>query len=132
MEKIHKLVDETYKLKKDVSDAEAKVLRATEAEEKRKIECETLLEQLRQMSGKVKKTEALRDEVLRMTVSDSSIFDEVIQACNTITNDAQHIERQCAQMHPDLGHAARNISGASVFTTQKLSTLRYLTDNCVR
>lgn len=131
MGKIRELVDATYALKKQIGEAEEKVKKAEEAEAKRKTECETLLEQLRQISGKEKKTESLRDDVLRMTVASSAIFDEVMQACRTVTSEAQSIDERCNRIDAGLARSVRNMNGASVFATQKLTSLRSLVNSCV-
>ena len=129
--KIREVVDATYALKKQIGEAEEKVKKAEEAEAKRKTECETLLEQLRQISGKEKKTESLRDDVLRMTVASSAIFDEVMQACRTVTSEAQSIDERCNRIDAGLARSVRNMNGASVFATQKLTSLRSLVNSCV-
>ena len=129
--KIRELVDATYALKNQTGEAEEKVKKAEEAEAKRKTECETLLEQLRQISGKEKKTESLRDDVLRMTVASSAIFDEVMQACRTVTSEAQSIDERCNRIDAGLARSVRNMNGASVFATQKLTSLRSLVNSCV-
>lgn len=129
--KIRELVDTTYALKKQINEAEEKMKKAEEAEAKRKTECETLLEQLRQISGKEKKTESLRDDVLRMTVTSSAIFDEVLQACRTVTSEAQSIDERCSRIDASLARSVRNMNGASVFATQKLTSLRSLVNSCV-